>query len=113
MDAPVVVALITAATSVGGALGGLVGARRTRAATARKDEADAANTLAGTVAELGLQVRALYQQLATTEARASAAEARASAAEARAAVAEGLVAALSREVDRHRAALALLPPEME
>ncbi len=101
----------TLTAAVGGVVGWLTGRRR-NAAAARRDEADAAESLATTVALLSGQMQDLIigrqdlmMRLSATEARASAAEGRAAAAEARVSLSERLIndlqtqlAALTAEV---------------
>lgn len=96
MDPTALVATLGAAgTVLGSAVTGVV----THRAHRRRHDADAAATLAGTVAQLGEQINGLYVRL-------SAAEVRASAAEARAAVGEAEVARLRVEVGALQARLA-------
>jgi chromosome segregation ATPase len=87
--------------------------RRTRAATTARDEADATESLAGSVVQLGQRLdqvtAALWDaqsRLALSESRAAAAEQRASAAELRSATSDAEVARLRGEVERLRTELA-------
>jgi hypothetical protein len=106
MNATAWVAVLGALTTIAGSIIGAVAGRSTREAAATRQEADAAEALSKTVADLGTRVQGLYGDLHSAWMRAAAAEARAGAAEARAAAAEAEVAYLRAEVARLSALVA-------